>query len=103
MIQFDEHVFQMGWFNHPLEKVVFWFREPIPPLFVFRQKIHELVKIHERSDLRSDNLWFRQVLQCTTQPNYCPDPSPLLELGARFGTTELEVSWVLSGFGKVRW
>ena len=21
MIQFDEHVFQRGWFNHPLEKV----------------------------------------------------------------------------------
>ena len=32
------------------------------------------------------------MLQCTTQPNYCPDPSPLLEMGARFGTTELEVS-----------
>ena len=32
-----------------------------------------------------------EVLQCTTQPNYCPDPSPLLELGARFGTTELEL------------
>ena len=44
----------------------------------------------------------RQVLQCTTQPNYCPDPSPLLELGARFGTTELEVS-VGFCWGSERW
>ena len=23
MIQFDDHIVQMGWFNHQLEKVVF--------------------------------------------------------------------------------
>ena len=23
MIQFDEHIFQMGWFNHQLESLVF--------------------------------------------------------------------------------
>ena len=43
----------------------------------------------------------RQALQCTTQPNYCPDPSPLLELGARFETTQLEVA--VGKFGKVGW
>ena len=40
MIQFDEHIFQMGWFNHQLENdsqnlwmenegTFFWFIEPI--------------------------------------------------------------------------
>ena len=24
MIQFDEHIFQMGWFNHQPENHVFW-------------------------------------------------------------------------------
>ena len=45
MIQFDEHIFQMGWFNHQLENGFI----PYPSGIIFRLILHKdvgIVSIH---------------------------------------------------------
>ena len=34
MIQFDEHIFQMGWFNHQLDDLVFGAEDPAKKLWI---------------------------------------------------------------------
>ena len=55
MIQFDEHVFQMGWFNHRIEK--FW----LPNL----RRQHSQQPLHPRGrdgrpGHREIDLWFQE-------------------------------------------
>ena len=56
MIQFDEHIFRMGWFNHQLEKVVIiWNGCPVQQLQDFATQL-EAVRCPQQKFGPADSL-----------------------------------------------
>ena len=51
MIQFDEHIFQLGWFNHQLEKLLVLSKRNGALFFVSPKNFVEVINVLENQDV----------------------------------------------------